>query len=145
MIEDTYTPTMIKDGLSPEKTKDDSIPKSTTKSVTPVEHSVHSLEVLDGDSEQKPNEASPAPFLPTIRAWMTPLKISSRSTPSALTTLQETGSNLLQEISSPSQWTSIVAGLQVSSHPAKQLTHKTIDKPPVMAKPLVEEFFGADS
>lgn len=60
-------------------------------------------------------EALSSPSLPSLEEWTMPLKIAPPSTSSTFSILKEAGSNLLHDLSSPTQWSSISASTHVSS------------------------------
>lgn len=81
--------------------------------LAPLADIVTQASALDSSSGAKQIASPPAPFIPSLGASAKPLNIYLPPSPSPLALLREAGSNLLEEISSPSHWPSIFKGKQV--------------------------------
>ncbi|KAL0731993.1 hypothetical protein Bca4012_028087 [Brassica carinata] len=97
---------------------------------------VQNLVTVEGSSTSETIQKTDVASSPSLGAWAKPLRIYP-SSPSAVNVLHEAGSNLLQELSSPSHWPSLSAG---QHRPAKnhtrapQLTNRVTDKALVKPK-----------
>ncbi|KAL0714944.1 hypothetical protein Bca4012_039671 [Brassica carinata] len=79
---------------------------------------VQNLVTVEGSSTSETIQKTDVASSPSLGAWAKPLRIYP-SSPSAVNVLHEAGSNLLQELSSPSHWPSLSAG---QHRPAKNHT-----------------------
>ncbi|KAH0906567.1 hypothetical protein HID58_038394, partial [Brassica napus] len=119
--------------------------EDSTATVAPVDSViVQNLVTVEGSSTTETIQKSDVASSPSLGAWEKPLRIYL-SSPSAVDVLHEAGSNLLQELSSPSHWPSLSDGQHRSAKNhtrAPQLTNRVTNKAlvkPKLPAPEVKE------
>ncbi|KAG2331537.1 hypothetical protein Bca52824_002717 [Brassica carinata] len=90
---------------------------------------VQNLVTVEGSSTSETIQKTDVASSPSLGAWAKPLRIYP-SSPSAVNVLHEAGSNLLQELSSPSHWPSLCWPTSPAKNHtrAPQLTNRVTDK-----------------